>query len=184
MKIRTCPGQITLSKIDEICPSAIPNRISTISMHIPSLGKIHWYLLILSSKNENTDLSRADNSVNNWRNMPINNPKPDLHNINAHTKFGENPLTFTQVIVRKRKYGRMMDGHTDSQCDTIIPRHYHVAGYKKGRKCIIRLWKGRGTIGQFNDAVNKTEYNEVPLTRRSAPFMNSIVVPSVFRGSD
>ena len=31
-------------------------------------------------------------------------------------------------------------------------------------------------IGQFNDAFNKTEYNEVPLTRRLAPFMGSIVV--------
>ena len=31
-------------------------------------------------------------------------------------------------------------------------------------------------IGQFSDAFNKTEYNEVPLTRRSAPFMDSIVV--------
>ena len=30
--------------------------------------------------------------------------------------------------------------------------------------------------GQLNDAFNKTEYNEVPLTRRSAPFMDSIVV--------
>ena len=31
-------------------------------------------------------------------------------------------------------------------------------------------------IGQFNDAFNKTEYNEVPLTSRSAPFMDSTVV--------
>ena len=43
-KIRACLGQITSSKIDEICPLAIPNQISTISMHIPSLAKIHWYL--------------------------------------------------------------------------------------------------------------------------------------------
>ena len=28
------------------------------------------------------------------------------HNIKAHTKFGVNPLTFTPVIVRKRKYRR------------------------------------------------------------------------------
>ena len=33
-------------------------------------------------------------------------------------------------------------------------------------------------IGQFNDAFNKTEYNEVPLTRRSVPFMHSIVLSS------
>ena len=33
-------------------------------------------------------------------------------------------------------------------------------------------------IVQFNDAANKTEYNEVPLTRRSIPFMDSFVVSS------
>ena len=34
-------------------------------------------------------------------------------------------------------------------------------------------------MGQFNDAFNKTEYNEVPLTRSSTPFMDSIVVSTV-----
>ena len=33
----------------------------------------------------------TENSVKNWLNLPISNPKADLHNINAHTKFGENP---------------------------------------------------------------------------------------------
>ena len=84
-------------------------------------------------------VSRADNSVNsvkNWQNSPISNPKPDLHNINAYTKFGENPLMFTQVIIRKRKKktdgrtDRQTDGLTDDQRETIIPRHYCVAGYK------------------------------------------------------
>ena len=37
-KIQTCGGKITLSKIDNICPLAIPDQISTISMHIPSLN--------------------------------------------------------------------------------------------------------------------------------------------------
>ena len=50
-------------------------------------------------------VSRADNSVKKWRNLPISNPKPDLFNVNAYSKFGENPLLFTQVIVRK--YGRI-----------------------------------------------------------------------------
>ena len=36
-----------------------------------------------------------------WRNLLESNPKPDLHNINAHTKFGENSLVFTQVIIQK-----------------------------------------------------------------------------------
>ena len=80
-------------------------------------------------------ISRADNSVKNWRNLPISNSKPDLHNINAHTKFGENPLMFTQVIIRKRKTdGHTTDGQTngltDDQRETIIPRYYCVAGYK------------------------------------------------------
>ena len=33
-------------------------------------------------------------------------------------------------------------------------------------------------ISQFSDAFNKTEYNGIPLTGRSSPFMDSIVVSS------
>ena len=39
-----------------------------------------------------------------WRNLPISTSKPDLHN-NVCTKFDENSFLFTQVIVRKQKYG-------------------------------------------------------------------------------
>ena len=48
------------------------------------------------------------------------------------TKFGESPSIFTQVIILKQKYGqtylwhtydRQMDGHMDSQFETIIPHH-------------------------------------------------------------
>ena len=42
------------------------------------------------------DKSQADNSVKNPQNVPINNPKPDPHSINVHTKFGENLLIFTR----------------------------------------------------------------------------------------
>ena len=67
-------------------------------------------------------VSRADNSVKIQRILPISNPKPDIYNINAHTKFGENPLMLTQVIIQKRKNGRrtherMIDGRTDGQID-------------------------------------------------------------------
>ena len=73
------------------------------------------YLLKLSSGNKNMGLSWADNSVNIWRNLQISNPTPDLHNNNAGTKFGENPLTFTQVIIRKRKTdGRTYNRRTDT----------------------------------------------------------------------
>ena len=76
-------------------------------MHIASLIKIPCYLLKLSPGNENMGVSQADTSVKIWRNLPISNPKPDLLNVNAYSKFDENPLLFTQVIIRKRKYGRV-----------------------------------------------------------------------------
>ena len=108
-KIWACLGQLTQSKFDEICWLASPIQISTISMHIPSLVRIHWRLLKLSSENENMGLSRADNSVKIWRNLPISNPKPDIHNINAHAKF-------TQVIIWKWKTDRRMyDWQTDGK---------------------------------------------------------------------
>ena len=75
------------------------------SIHIASLVEIPCYVLKLSSGNENMGVSRADNSVKIWRNLHISNPKPDLLNVNAYSKFGENPLLFTQVIVGKGKYG-------------------------------------------------------------------------------
>ena len=52
-------------------------------------------------------VSRADNSVKIWRNLAISNTKADVFNINAYSKFGENPLLFTQVIAQKWKYGRV-----------------------------------------------------------------------------
>ena len=59
-KDNTTPQSCGEQIIDEICPLTIPNQISTISMHISSLMKIHWYLLKLSPGNENTD-GRMDN---------------------------------------------------------------------------------------------------------------------------
>ena len=67
-------------------------------------------------------MSWADNSIKIWRNLPISNPKPDHYYINAHTKFGENPLMFTtKVIILKngRTDIQLTDGHTDVQSETI-----------------------------------------------------------------
>ena len=94
-------------------------NMSTISIHIPSLVKIQ--LFRLSSGKENMDVWRADNSVINLRNSPICNPKPDVYNINAHTKFGENPLIFTQVIVRKGKKNGRGGQITRSKINKIFP---------------------------------------------------------------
>ena len=50
-------------KFDEICPLAIPNQISLMTMLVASLVEIPCYLLKISSGNENVGESRADNSV-------------------------------------------------------------------------------------------------------------------------
>ena len=76
-------------------------------------------------------MSQADNSVKILQNLPVSNPKPDLHNINAHTKFGENPLMFTQVIIWKRKMDRQTDGWTynwqmDGWMNRRMDRHTEV----------------------------------------------------------
>ena len=125
-------SQADNSIIDQICPSAIPNQISTISMHTPSLVKINWYLLKLSSGNENTDVSRADNSVKNWRNLPVNIPKPDLYNINAHTVWWNSTEIYSSYRPETKIWmGGRTDGGTHGQpLDTIIPCHYRVVGYK------------------------------------------------------
>ena len=53
----------------------ILNQILIISMHIASWVKRSCYLLKLSSGNENMGVSRADNYVKIWRNLPISNTK-------------------------------------------------------------------------------------------------------------
>ena len=90
-------------------------------MHIASLVKIPCYLLKLSSGNENMGVSRANNSIKIWRNLPISNPKLDLHNINAHTMFGENPLMFTQVIIRKQKMDTRTSNVKDTRMSNVKP---------------------------------------------------------------
>ena len=50
-------------------------------------------------------------AVKTEQNLPISNPKPDLHNINAPIKFGKNQLIFNQFIIQKPKYG-----WTEHQC--------------------------------------------------------------------
>ena len=86
-KVWTSIRQITPSKFDEIRPLAIPNQISTISMHTPSLVKIHWCLLKLSSGNEiRTDVKLTDWQMDRhtaiipptimWRGIKRFNPVP------------------------------------------------------------------------------------------------------------
>ena len=138
-----CLGQITSSKFEEICRLAIPIQIFTITMHIPSLVKIHRRLLKLSSGNENMGVYLADNSVKIWQICPLAIPN-QISIISMHIpNLVKIHLMFTQVIIRKRKQtdgwttDGWTDGHTDVQHETIIPCHYIVAGYKKSNKKTI-----------------------------------------------
>ena len=91
-------------------------------------------------------VSWADNSVKIWRNLPIYNPKPDLHNNNALTKFGENPLIFTQGIIRKRKMADWRtDRHTDVPLETIIPAPIVWLGIKS---TLLIIRTGQGPVVQ------------------------------------
>ena len=54
-------------------------------MQVSIVGCKSVEIYSLLSWNKNMDVSWADNSVKNWRNLPISNLKPDLHNSNVHT---------------------------------------------------------------------------------------------------
>ena len=118
-----CLGQITPWKWDEICPLAIQKQTSTnqctyqvwwksIDVHLSYREMKIWTCLrqITPSKFDEIWSSAFQ--------------KPDLHNINAQTKSGENPLKFTQVIIPKRNTDGWMDGWTTDRRETIIPCHY------------------------------------------------------------
>ena len=48
-------------------------------------------------------MSWGDNSFKNWQNVPNSNPEPDLHNSNAHYKFGENPLIYLLKLSTRKE---------------------------------------------------------------------------------
>ena len=52
-------------------------------------------------------------------------PKPDLHVINAHTKFGEKPLKFTQIIIQKRKFNILRHSN-EYQQHVLLYRKYDI----------------------------------------------------------
>ena len=141
------------------------------SMHIASLVKILCYLLKLSTGNEKMGVSRANNSVKNWRILPISNSKPDLYNINAQTSLVKIHWCLLKLSSgnEKRTEGRT-DRHTDIQREAIIPRHYCVAGYKK-KYCLCGQWRPgislrmRRLIRDF--FVHLHDYSLVLMTRTS-----------------
>ena len=131
-----CHGQITLSNIVEICPLAIPNQISLISMHVPSLVKMPWYLCKLSSRNENIGMPRADTTSKFDEICPL----AILNQICTISIHIPSLVWIRWCLLKLSSRNEIMaDGHTtdrwtdrhmDVERETIIPRHYHVVRYK------------------------------------------------------
>ena len=92
----SCREQITVLKIDKICPLAIPNQISTISMHISCLVKIHWDLLEQLSRNEKLMFRRQ---ITLWK-LDENFP------LAIQNQISTIPMRILSVIVQKWNYGR------------------------------------------------------------------------------
>ena len=69
---------------------------------------------------------------------------------------------FTQVIIRKRKtdgrtYDGRTDGLTDDQRETIIPRHYCMAGYKN--RLSRHYWGCLCSLANYSVAYKETQSN-------------------------
>ena len=121
-----CHGEITLSNIDEMYPVAIPNQTSTISMHKYQVGWKSteiYYIIVLKiiALKWKYGMPQADNSVKNWLNLPISNPKPDLYSSNAHTKFGVSPLNIYASYCQETKIMTCCGQITLSKFDKICP---------------------------------------------------------------
>ena len=104
-------------------------------------------------------VSRAANSLKIWRNLPISNPKPDLHNVNAYTcsKFDENPLLFTKLSSGNENMGV-------SQADNSIKiwRNLPISN----RKTILLTVNAYSKLGEnpllfTQDIVQKWKYGRV-----------------------
>ena len=114
-----CHGEITLSKIDEMYPTAIPNQTSTISMQISSwVNPLIFIQAVVPKQKYGCVVGRQ--LYQNWWNLPISNPEPDLYNSNALTKFGENPLIFTEVIIWEKNIDVLWADKIDEICPLTI----------------------------------------------------------------
>ena len=71
-------------------------------MCIQNLVRFCQFVLKILSGNEILTSNKGHNSVKILRKMTGNNPKPDLVNVDVHTKFGQILSIRSQDIERKR----------------------------------------------------------------------------------
>ena len=121
-------GQITLSEFDNICQLAIPQQISSRSVHSTSLVKIHWNLLKLLSGNENPDVSWADSCQKLLKFAhQLSKTRPPQYQCTYQVWWKSTDIYASyHPEIKIRTDGHATCGwtyrHTDNQCDTI-PHH-------------------------------------------------------------
>ena len=91
-------------------------------------------------RNEKSDVPRADNSVKNWRNLPISNSK-QIFTISMHipslVKIHRHSLMLSSGRENTKTDGRTHGWSTWNH----NTRHYHVVGYKKRKKVVnLLMW--------------------------------------------
>ena len=79
--------------------------------------------------------SRYEYLCQNLQNLPFSNPKPEFHNISANTKFGENPMTFTNLSFGNKN----MDGQTN---DSWMEYDRQTEGHMIDGQSDVRLMDG------------------------------------------
>ena len=162
------------------------------SLGVSSLVKIRCYLLKLASVNENMGVSRADNSVNIWRNLPISNPKPDLLNVNAYSKFGENPLLFTSYSPETKIWaclGQITPSKIHEICPLAIANQIstismHIPSLVKILSCVLKLWSysPETKIWQLLGQITLSKIDEIcPLAIANQISKISMHIPSLVK---
>ena len=85
-------------------------------------------------------MGRSPSKFDEIRPLAIQN---QIRNIYAHTKFGGNPLMFTQVIIRKLKYGHVWwitSLKFDEICPLAIPNQISpILSLVKTHGCLLKL---------------------------------------------
>ena len=71
-------------------------------MHLQNLIKIHQLVHMILSINEILTSIKGCNSVENEQKILFNHPNINLVNINAYTKFDQNPQINSQAIEHKQ----------------------------------------------------------------------------------
>ena len=73
-------------------------------MHLPNFIKIHQLVHKILSLNEISTSIKSHNSVENEQKILFNYPNLHLVNINAYTKFDQNPQINSQDIEHKQNF--------------------------------------------------------------------------------